>query len=207
MNKVFKVIYSKVRGCFVVVSEFAKNHVKSCSSKTPESIKAGSFMSRLRNKNLSRALTIAMMTMNVYGVGMSMAGTMSKAFAYSEYKGKIETRSYGTDLGGVLLVANGNIYYYSNDLDTDSESSYYYHTAQYLCSYEEFTSSLPKGTDVNVKPDGTIEFITDNQVVKGDTTLGDSDTDTTTINGTANVNGSENVTGNASVGGNQTVKG
>ena len=32
MNKIYKVIWSKVRGCWVVASEFAKNHTKGGSS-------------------------------------------------------------------------------------------------------------------------------------------------------------------------------
>jgi len=33
MNKVFKVIWSEARNCYVVVSEMAKNCSKSCSTK------------------------------------------------------------------------------------------------------------------------------------------------------------------------------
>lgn len=33
MNKVYKVIWSKAKNCYVVVSELAKNHTKSASSK------------------------------------------------------------------------------------------------------------------------------------------------------------------------------
>lgn len=29
MNKIYKVIYSKVKQCYIVVSELAKSHVKS----------------------------------------------------------------------------------------------------------------------------------------------------------------------------------
>ncbi|WP_366937481.1 ESPR domain-containing protein [uncultured Megasphaera sp.] len=34
MNKIFKVIYSKTRHCYVVVSELAKSHCKSTTGST-----------------------------------------------------------------------------------------------------------------------------------------------------------------------------
>ena len=37
MNKIFKVIYSKTRHCYVVVSELAKSHCKTTQSHTARS--------------------------------------------------------------------------------------------------------------------------------------------------------------------------
>lgn len=61
MNKIFKVIYSKTRHCYVVVSELAKSHCKTAGSHTA------------RNKTaLTAAVLLALGTFSVASVFMPM---------------------------------------------------------------------------------------------------------------------------------------
>ena len=61
MNKIFKVIYSKTRHCYVVVSELAKSHCKTAGSHTT------------RNKTaLTAAVLLALGTFSVASVFMPM---------------------------------------------------------------------------------------------------------------------------------------
>ncbi|WP_293987260.1 ESPR domain-containing protein [uncultured Megasphaera sp.] len=61
MNKIFKVIYSKTRHCYVVVSELAKSHCKTTQSHTVRSKTA-----------LTAAVLLALGTFSVASVFMPM---------------------------------------------------------------------------------------------------------------------------------------
>ena len=79
MNKIFKVIYSKTRHCYVVVSELAKSHCKTAGSHTA------------RNKTaLTAAVLLALGTFSVASVFMPMtaeAADKTKTDGSTYYKG------------------------------------------------------------------------------------------------------------------------
>lgn len=62
MNKIFKVIYSKTRHCYVVVSELAKSHCKTAGSHTA------------RNKTaLTAAVLLALGAFSFAGIPVAQA--------------------------------------------------------------------------------------------------------------------------------------
>lgn len=88
MNKIFKVIYSKTRHCYVVVSERAKSHCKTAGSHTARSKTA-----------LTAAVLLAMGTFSVASVFMPMAAEAANS-----------TKNDGSNVVGVEPIK-----YYSVD--------------------------------------------------------------------------------------------
>lgn len=90
MNKIYKVIWSRARNCYTVVSEIARNHAGS-----------GARAGRL---GLLLLLTMAAMTGNIYAVGLNVqgvnvdaSGTNATAWGYgTKAKGKTARPSVRT---------------------------------------------------------------------------------------------------------------
>lgn len=74
MNKIFKVIYSKTRHCYVVVSELAKSHCKTTQSHTVKSKTA-----------LTAAVLLALGTFSFLGMPTAQADVRTNDFLGANY--------------------------------------------------------------------------------------------------------------------------
>lgn len=95
MNKIYKVIYSKVRNCYVVVSELAKNHSR--GTKAEHTARKGSA--------LTAALLLALSCVSVLGAPGAEAATKTKTDGSSfigveRTDGTFEDSSYANFNGG-----------------------------------------------------------------------------------------------------------
>lgn len=98
MNKVYKVIYSKVRNCYVVVSELAKNNGKGASR---GAVVGGSKLGRL----LTAALAVGVLTV---GALPGIAAAADPAIVTDE-KGSIKS----TDATVTHDISKDKINYFS----------------------------------------------------------------------------------------------
>ena len=73
MNKIYKVIWSKVRNCYVAVSEIAKRNGKSCTS-----VNCGAKANR---GSVGVALVIAL-SLSMAGVGVAWAEELPREWNY-----------------------------------------------------------------------------------------------------------------------------
>lgn len=101
MNKIFKVIYSKTRHCYVVVSELAKSHCKTAGSHTARSKTA-----------LTAAVLLALGTFSVASVFMPMTAEAadktktdgSNFVGVERTDGTFEDSGYAIIKGKVLMA-------------------------------------------------------------------------------------------------------
>lgn len=98
MNKIFKVIYSKTRHCYVVVSELAKSHCK--SSVCPGKSKAA----------LTAAVLLALGTFSFMGMPTAQAGDTGESTSGSVHRND--------------FIGANDYYYYYDDKDGWTEERY-----------------------------------------------------------------------------------
>ena len=99
MNKIYKVIWSKVRNCYVAVSEIAKRNGKSCTS-----VNCGGKANRSRGLRMA-AVTLGVTAALVGGVGFGTPaawadGTITVGDAS-------QPQNYTTTTGGTLYYSSG----------------------------------------------------------------------------------------------------
>ncbi|WP_455048210.1 ESPR-type extended signal peptide-containing protein [Mitsuokella sp.] len=121
MNKVYKVIYSKARQCYVVVSELAKNHHKSVSG--GGAVVGSTKLSRL----LVAALAVGTLTFSSYGTVMAAGpaaienGAGSKAYGTASIAvGVGDQVASKSTYQGATSIAVGVL----NNIDADENSPF-----------------------------------------------------------------------------------
>ena len=99
MNKIFKVIYSKTRHCYVVVSELAKSHCKTAGSHTARSKTA-----------LTAAVLLALGTFSFMGMPTAQADNTGESTSGSVHRND--------------FIGANDYYYYYDDKDGWTEERY-----------------------------------------------------------------------------------
>ena len=121
MNKIFKVIWSKARGCFVVVSEFAKRQVKSCSV-------AKAKLKEVNSKNaLAKRVIASVMLMNSFSL-ISSGPVYAAGYDSGVINGVSEPSTIYYCKAGELMdlsewgaISMGNPYTYAKTIDASKD--------------------------------------------------------------------------------------
>lgn len=142
MNKVYKVIYSKARQCYIVVSELARNHHKSVSSSG--AVVGSNKLSRL----LIAALAAGAVTFGSYGTVMAAGPAATQQGPGSEADGigsiavgtfdkVVSTKSDATTYQGATSLAVGTL----NTIDADATSGAFDGVANSIVGQVNYTKN------------------------------------------------------------------
>ena len=127
MNKIYRIIWSKAKNCWVVVSEIAKRSGKAVSGKTGAAVDGGAV-------GMKRMLAARVACSLLLGAAISVAGFVQQ-----------------TAWAGEVVVkpdSGGKVYFYGQEIVAGNSSTAWGYKTYSLSSYSTFSSnSLKSGTN------------------------------------------------------------
>ena len=204
MNKIYKVIWSKAKHCYVVASELAKNHTKGCGKRSLRrtAVSLGIVATLLGGFSGSAWAALSAQTIDETHSGVT--GGISVITGSSDEAGHIVTTNSDGDivlLGGktvkayTLSAAEGGIVSYSGDLEIHSGDR----TSPKTFFVDAATGNITVTGNYSTT-NGNITTTNGTITGKDVTATGEVSGATATITGAVSVGGTLGVTGEATVG-------